>query len=41
LVIRVVSVLTTVGFDDKHMFEAGEISDVRADWVLTAELVPT
>jgi hypothetical protein len=40
LVILVVGMLATIGFDDQHMFEAGEIGNVRADRNLTAELVP-
>ena len=32
--------LATIGFDDQHMFESGEIGNVRVDRDLTAEFVP-
>jgi hypothetical protein len=40
LVIWVVGMLATIGFDDQHMFKAGEIGNVRADRDLPAEFVP-
>jgi hypothetical protein len=32
--------LASVGFDDQHALEAGEIGDVWSDWTLTTEFVP-
>jgi hypothetical protein len=34
------AMLAAIGFDDQPRFDAGEIHDVRRDWVLPAKTNP-